>query len=263
MPVNAVAENVLGTVGTICWTVQIVPQIWKSWRTKSTEGLSHWLVLIWGIAGSFLGAYAILLELNIPLIVQPQLFAFLAYISWGQCQYYNYLNAEPEARAHTHTRAYILRRATLLSLLMMSLGGALQCLLVFAVRPAYIAGSSGATRAVQFMGITSSLLIALALVPQYVEIYRLRAVIGISLLFMLVDMLGGVFSVLSLVFRRKWDVIAGVTYSLVVVLDGVIVVAALVLNPRRRREGARGVEVGGPIEARTMAMAMEGPTSME
>lgn len=63
MPVNAVAENVLGTVGkkplclnwngdayssrvlpgTVCWMTQLLPQVWKSWKDKSTEGLSHYL----------------------------------------------------------------------------------------------------------------------------------------------------------------------------------------------------------------------------
>jgi hypothetical protein len=65
MPVNAVAENVFGTMGktphlvhdhhtftvlsltgTIFWSVQLIPQIFKSWRTKSTEGLSPWLVYV-------------------------------------------------------------------------------------------------------------------------------------------------------------------------------------------------------------------------
>ena len=36
---------------------------------------------------------------------------------------------------------------------------------------------------------------------------------------MFIDMMGGVFSVLSLVFKTEFDVIAGVTYSLVVVSD--------------------------------------------
>jgi PQ loop repeat len=61
MPVNPVAENVFGTlgelvlflvpsiahklkIGVVCWTIQLIPQIWKSWREKSTEGLSHLLV---------------------------------------------------------------------------------------------------------------------------------------------------------------------------------------------------------------------------
>lgn len=68
MPVNSVAENAFGYLGeshalspsdmrsftinnlipgAICWTVQLIPQIWKSWRTKSTEGLSHWLVYVY------------------------------------------------------------------------------------------------------------------------------------------------------------------------------------------------------------------------
>lgn len=34
---------------------------------------------------------------------------------------------------------------------------------------------------------------------------------------MVIDWLGGVFSTLSLVFKEKFDVIAGVTYSLVIV----------------------------------------------
>ena len=52
--------------------------------------------------------------------------------------------------------------------------------------------------------------------PQYYEIYKHREVIGISILFMIIDLLGGLFSDLSLVFRPNFDVIAGVAYSLVV-----------------------------------------------
>lgn len=41
--------------------------------------------------------------------------------------------------------------------------------------------------------------------------------IGISVAFMAIDLLGGIFSDLSLVFKKDPDVIAIVTYSLVVV----------------------------------------------
>lgn len=37
------------------------------------------------------------------------------------------------------------------------------------------------------------------------------------MIFMTVDLLGGVFSLLSLVFKPKFDALAGVAYSLVVV----------------------------------------------
>lgn len=38
----------------------------------------------WGVAASFLGVFNVVQNLNIPLIIQPQLFCFLSIISWSQ-----------------------------------------------------------------------------------------------------------------------------------------------------------------------------------
>ncbi|KAI0630547.1 PQ loop repeat-domain-containing protein [Trametes polyzona] len=237
MPVNSAAENALGTIGTICWTIQLIPQVWKSWRTKSTEGLSEWLMLLWGFSGATLGVYAIVKNLNIPLIVQPQLFGTLSYISWAQCQYYGRKRSKWVAIA--------------MYLGAMAFSAGFEIGMIYAVKPAYRGGN---IRPVQFFGIFSSVLIALALLPQYWEIYKYKEVVGISILFMLVDMLGGVFSDLSLAFKEEFDIVASVTYSLVVVtamvtsrqvMDAVIVACALILNPlakRRRKQGLAGAE---------------------
>ncbi|KAJ7024833.1 PQ loop repeat-domain-containing protein [Mycena alexandri] len=232
MRANSVAENVLGTIGTVCWTAQLIPQVWKSWREKSTHGLSPWLVLLWGISAGFFGAYAILLNLNIPLILQPQLFGFLSLVSWGQCQYYDAKRSRAAA-------------AVMAVGVMLAVGG-FEVAMVFALRPAHDAGTGAGTRGVQFLGIFSSVLISLALLPQYFEIWQHREVLGISILFMVVDMLGGIFSDLSLAFKARFDVIAAVTYSLVVVLDGLVLLAAVILNPRaRRRRKGENVGSGG------------------
>jgi len=53
--------------------------------------------------------------------------------------------------------------------------------------------------------------------PQFYEIHKHRAVLGISLLFMAIDLLGGVFSIFSLVFKHQVNVLAAVAYSRVVV----------------------------------------------
>jgi hypothetical protein len=53
--------------------------------------------------------------------------------------------------------------------------------------------------------------------PQYYEIWKYSEVKGISIPFMAIALMGGVFSDLSLVFKSKFDVIAGVAYSCVVV----------------------------------------------
>ncbi|KAI8996441.1 PQ loop repeat-domain-containing protein [Trametes punicea] len=256
MPANGAAENALGTIGTICWTVQLVPQVWKSWRTKSTEGLSEWLVLVWGFSGVTFGVYAIVQDLNIPLILQPHLFGALSYLSWAQCQHYG------------RKRSRVAALAMYTAVVVLSAG--FEVGMIFAVKPAY---RSGNMRPIQFFGIFSSVLIALALLPQYWEIYRRKEVVGLSVLFMFVDMLGGVFSDLSLAFKAKFDVLAGITYSLVVVMDGVVVICALILNPRARRRRKRmaeggesectaagvgnGQEQGGASQSREMPLEMD------
>ncbi|KAF5373268.1 hypothetical protein D9615_007478 [Tricholomella constricta] len=215
MIVNAVAENVLGTIGTILWTGQLLPQIWKSWREHSTAGLSHWLVFLWGLSGLFLGVYAIVQDLNIPLIIQPQLFAFLTLFSWGQCLYYDI--------GKSRLAACLMTGSVMLTI------GALEVGMVFAIRPTMN------QRAIDFFGVFASVLIAAGLLPQYWEIYKRKEVVGISILFITIDLLGGVFSDLSLIFRPKFDIIAAVAYSLVIVMDGLIVIAAMILNPRARK----------------------------
>ncbi|KAI0060719.1 PQ-loop-domain-containing protein [Artomyces pyxidatus] len=237
MPANPAAENVFGTLGTICWTVQLIPQIWKSWRTKSTEGLSPWLVLIWSLSAIPLGIYVIVQDLNVPLILQPQLFGLFALTSWAQCMYYG--------------KGHSLRWCAASMLAILTIFAALEVGLVYAVRPSYRRGDKSGKRATQFFGVLSSVMITLALFPQYYDIYQRRAVVGISVLFMLVDMLGGVFSDLSLVFKPPFDIIASLSYTLVVILDGIILLAAVILNPRARRRQAQAAETPGPAASST------------
>ncbi|KAJ6473206.1 PQ-loop-domain-containing protein [Mycena sanguinolenta] len=244
MLTNRVAENVFGTLGTICWTVQLVPQVWKSYRDKSTQGLSEWMVLCWAISGGFFGVYVIDEDLNIPLILQPQLSSFLCLVSWGQCQYYG--------STRPHYVSFIMSVVVILAL------GGFEVGMVFATRP------SSNEQAIQFFGIFSSVLIALGLLTQYYEIYQRREVVGVSILFMAVDCAGGVFSDLSLIFKPKFDGIAAITYTLVIVMDGLVILAAMVLNPRARKrrlrlEEANRTNLTSPEEPRTVQLTPQIP----
>ncbi|KAI0726753.1 hypothetical protein C8Q72DRAFT_498431 [Fomitopsis betulina] len=222
MPANRAAENALGTIGTICWTIQMVPQVWKSYKEKSTEGLSQFLVCVWGASGVPMGVYAIVQNINIPLIVQPQLFGALAFLSFAQCQYY--------------AKKRPLWVCVVIYILCMALLGGLQVAFFYAIRPSYERGNQAG---VEFFGIASSVVIAVGLLPQYYEIWKHREVIGISVPFMTIDMLGGVFNDLSLAFKDKFIVLASITYTLVVVMDLVVIVLAFILNPRARRRRKR------------------------
>jgi hypothetical protein len=41
------ASNVLGTIGTVLWCIQLVPQIWYNYRRKKTDGFPAAMMLLW------------------------------------------------------------------------------------------------------------------------------------------------------------------------------------------------------------------------
>ncbi|PVG04684.1 hypothetical protein CPB86DRAFT_803460 [Serendipita vermifera] len=204
---NAVLENVFGTIG-----------------------LGD--RFIWAVSAAFLGVYAIVQNINIPIIVQPQTFGALAAISWIQCLYYD----------GKRSKTFCFGLFAVFTILF----AGFEVSMTFAARAAVKHGEYAFLR---FFGVFSGVLICLALIPQFIEIYRIKQVQGISLTFMAVDISGGVFSILSLVFKKEMDWIAAVTYLGVVVLDSAIVVLAFILN--RKVKDAQ--EPPGSQESQTMS----------
>src|SRR5437667_12886938 len=44
-----VGANILGTIGTILWCIQLVPQIWHNWRHKKTDGFPAAMRFLWAL----------------------------------------------------------------------------------------------------------------------------------------------------------------------------------------------------------------------
>ncbi|GBC08188.1 hypothetical protein RclHR1_07960004 [Rhizophagus clarus] len=214
---EVVLENVFGIMGTVFWSFQLAPQVHKNWRKKSTKGLAREMILLWIISSVFFGVYAIILGLSIPLVVQPQIFATISLIVYVQCFYYRPTKFEGSK----------IKSGTLFVLLMMLFGG-VEAGGVYIVR---YANTRNVDWVQTFVGIIPVVLLVIGFVPQYIEIYQLKRVIGISLIFMSLDILGGLFSLLSLVFRPPpFDILASFTYLSVVTLDLIIVFLYFFLN---------------------------------
>ncbi|BGP25596.1 cystinosin/ERS1p repeat protein [Rhodotorula toruloides] len=220
---NTALENVFGTLGAVCWSLQLVPQIWKSWRKKDTAGLSTGMMLIWFKSGVWLGAYCYTSGLSVPLVVQPQAFCLFSAIAWAQCLVYD--------------KKWKAWKATSVAVFICALAAGIETALIFGTKALQDRGNNKMNQA---LGIIAAVFIIAGLLPQYWEVYKYRAVIGISLVFLLVDLLGGVFSFLSLIWTPPpFDVLACVSYSGVVALEVGIFVLAAILNPgywRRKRE---------------------------
>ncbi|KAK4704628.1 hypothetical protein P7C70_g1586, partial [Phenoliferia sp. Uapishka_3] len=247
LPTNAVAENVLGTIGE-----QTVPP------------------------EDFGASIAIRI---------PQCFCALAAICWAQCLHYD------QGRS---TKFCFLAGGSAIAL-----AGGLETALIFGAKvgtrlpfqrwvadeaTGQAAENRGNGKVTEMAGIVSAILIAAGLVPQYWEIFKFRAVIGISLVFLVVDLSGGVFSVLSLGMRLPWrsyestgcslqfafpvfaagkfDTIASASYGVVVILEVGVFILAAILNPRHARKVAEAKRLdlealGGAPSSASSTLAAE------
>ncbi|POY73529.1 hypothetical protein BMF94_3466 [Rhodotorula taiwanensis] len=220
--------------------IQLVPQVWMNYRRKTTEGLSALLCVCWCASGACLGIYAIVENINIPIIVQPHCYGGLCAVMLCQKLYYD-------------------RKWTI--------WGALGAFAAYGVATAgFEVGMVYASRHVEHhlhnngltmtWGILSDIFLVLGFVPQFYEIYKVKKVHALSYMFLFMDSLGAVFSILSLAFKSNLDVIAFIGYLAVLILEIVIVLLALVLNPRaRRREAALAEDKQLDTEGRGMPSA--------
>ncbi|KAI8964575.1 PQ loop repeat-domain-containing protein [Daldinia sp. FL1419] len=214
-----VAANVLGTIGTILWCVQTIPQIWTNWRTKKTDGLPGSMMYLWALCGVPLGAYNISQRFNYPLQVQPQAFMALCLVNW--CQILLYGSKWP------------MWRVVIIGLTNAVAFAGVQAALILTLRPLYDAGNE---TGVLVVGIIANILLAAGLLPPYGELWKRRGrVIGINFIFLSMDWLGAFFSLMSLAAQNSFDILGGVLYIVCIVLESGIFLSHLIWLFRTRK----------------------------
>lgn len=85
---NLIISTTFGLIGTILWSFQLLPQCIKSFREKSTKGLSPWMMLSWYCSALPFSVFLIKTSAPIPLQIQPFLFGVLCLICYLQTVYY-------------------------------------------------------------------------------------------------------------------------------------------------------------------------------
>ncbi|KAI5364206.1 hypothetical protein Slin15195_G098640 [Septoria linicola] len=188
--------NTFGTLGAVFWSIQLLPQIWLNYRRHNATGLRPSMMMLWAWAGVPLGVYNIVQNLNLALQVQPQILSLLSLLTWIQCYYYEH--------------NWSLWKATSIVVPIAALMGGTELGLVYALR-------HGRAREVDWpvtlMAVLAALLLALGVLRHYWDTYTHRTVRGISFVFVGIDALGDLASIISVVFERQLNILALVTYG--------------------------------------------------
>ncbi|KIW04504.1 uncharacterized protein PV09_04260 [Verruconis gallopava] len=200
---------VLGGIGTACWCIQILPQIWKNWRRHTTTGVPSHMLLLWASAMPFFGAYCILRENNLAIQAQPQIFCSLCLLCWSQTLYY--------AKKYKPWQAILTALATGAGF------AALELALVLGIRIPY---NKGVQWPLTALGAWACALLNLGLIVPFYQAYKDGwRFIGLSFRFVAIDFAGALFSLVSLATQHKWDKFGGASYIIVMILEiGLVVV---------------------------------------
>ncbi|KAJ4375201.1 hypothetical protein N0V83_002287 [Neocucurbitaria cava] len=184
------AANVLGTMGAVCWSIQLIPQIVINYRRHNTTGLQPTMMMLWAWAGVPLGVYNIAEKFNIALRIQPQVLTLLSLVTWIQCYYYE--------------RKWSGLRCLVMVVPVICIMSAIQAGLIIAVGHAKEKEMRWPSI---LMAAASATLLAAGVLRHYVDVYLYRTVRGISFIFVGIDALGDVFSLVSVIFQPRLDIL--------------------------------------------------------
>lgn len=190
-------------MGTVCWCIQLIPQIIYNYRRKNCEGLPHMMMFLWALCGIPFSIYFFSTRANIAVQVQPCLFTVFCLITWAQALYY-----PPTSLDRKKILVWV--SAFVLFAVGMNVG------FIIYLRRLYDEGTKWPTL---IFGIAASILLALGLIPPYFELAKRQGrVVGINFLFLFIDFMGAFLSVLSVVMGNM-DIMGIVLYCICCALE--------------------------------------------
>lgn len=224
MAENLVAANVLGTIGTILWCIQLIPQVYYNWRRKNCTGLPPIMMFLWAISGVPFAVYFVCQDANIPIQIQPHIFYFFAGLCWSQTLYYPPTN-------------WSLRKTLITISCTFAVFAGVECALVF---PFIKLHDKGVNWPITLIGVIAAVLLAAGILPPYFELAKRQGrVVGINFVFLGIDSLGALFSIFSLVAEGggpDFDILGCVLYAVVILLEIGIYLSHIIWMIRFRKE---------------------------
>ena len=154
------------------------------------------MMLLWASAGVPLGVYNITENFNIALRIQAQILTFLSLLTWSQCYYYG--------------KHWSLPKCAVILVTMCSLMGGTEVALIYALKAVT---KKDLAWPVTFMAVLAAVLLAAGVLRHYWDIYTHRTVRGISFIFVGIDAAGDLFSLISVFFQAKLNILGMAIYG--------------------------------------------------
>ncbi|QHS72308.1 Ilt1p SPAR_D03070 [Saccharomyces paradoxus] len=193
------AATALATIATVCWCVQLIPQIIYNWKKKDCTGLPPLMMFLWVVSGIPFAIYFCVSKGNVILQVQPHLFMFFCSISFVQSCYY-----PPISMARS--------KILLIIGVIIAADVGMEVGFILWLRPLY---EKGVKWPDLIFGISASVLLAVGLLPPYFELAKRKGrVIGINFAFLFIDSLGAWLSIISVILGNM-DIMGIILYSIV------------------------------------------------
>ncbi|CAK37460.1 uncharacterized protein An01g15060 [Aspergillus niger] len=144
---------------------------------------------------------------------------------------------------------YTTRKATLACVGLLAVMGGLEALLILTLRWSQIPNNKGITWPDILVGAIATVLLAGGMLPIYFELGKRQGrVIGINWVFLCIDTLGGLFSIFALVAQGSFDILGGVMYIVVVVLELGIYLSHIIWRIRFREARKEAKHSGRSVE---------------
>uniref|UniRef100_A0A060T6N4 ARAD1C21582p n=1 Tax=Blastobotrys adeninivorans TaxID=409370 RepID=A0A060T6N4_BLAAD len=227
---NTPAATVLGTIGTVLWCIQLIPQIIYNWRRKDTTGLPSIMMFLWAASGVPFGIYFVVQDSNIPVQVQPHVFMLFALISFLQTLYYP-------------PQKWPLWKVMVVLVVCVAVFAGIEVGCIIPFERLY---DDGVTWPVTLVGVIAAVLLGVGLLPPYFELWKRNGqVVGINFIFLTIDSLGALFSIFSLVAQHgDLDILGCVLYIVVLALELGIFSSHIIwmLRTRKARKALKAQE---------------------
>ncbi|KAF2078156.1 hypothetical protein CYY_000540 [Polysphondylium violaceum] len=212
---NKVLSNLFGILGTIIWSIQLIPQIHLNFKMKSTKGVSTLCFSSWYACGVVLATYLVFMNSAPALIIQISSFSIFCLVIIFQYLFY-------EKYYPIKKLLFVIGLVTGLSFII-SIG-------IYMFMKSFKSNEFALEIACT---VISSSLMAIGFLPQILVIYQSKSTVGLSKIFVFMDFCGGVFSILSLSFHNPFDWMAFSTYVIVPIFQSILMAMIYYYDPKR------------------------------